>query len=91
MVNLNVSLTETQRDWVEAQVKAGRYGNLSEYIRALIRVDQSRAAEQRLQELLLEGLDSGPSTEVTKEFWADVRREALARAREIKLPKRKAG
>lgn len=91
MVNLNVSLTEAQRDWVEAQVKAGRYGNLSEYIRALIRVDQSRAAEQRLQELLLEGLDSGPSTEATKEFWADVRREALARARSIKPPGRKAG
>ena len=72
MVNLNVSLTEAQRDWVEAQVKAGRYGNLSEYVRDLIRADQSRIAERRLEELLLQGLKSGPSREISPEFWAEL-------------------
>jgi antitoxin ParD1/3/4 len=73
MVNLNVSLTETQRDWVEAQVKAGRYGNLSEYIRDLIRGDQSRAAERRLEELLLQGTKSGAPREITPAFWEELK------------------
>lgn len=79
MVNLNVSLTEAQRDWVEAQVKGGRYGNLSEYVRELIRLDQSRAAERRLEQLLLEGLESGPTIEMTKEDWARLKSSLLER------------
>ncbi len=90
MVNLNVSLTESQRDWVEAQVKAGRYGNLSEYVRDLIRIDQSRAAERRLEELLLQGIESGPAREVTPEFWDELKSRVEDRLRVRKGGARKA-
>lgn len=34
------ALPEPLRDWLEAQIKRGRYGNASEYLRGLIRRDQ---------------------------------------------------
>ena len=42
MTSLNISLPEPLREWIEAQVKRGRYGNASEYLRDLIRRDQER-------------------------------------------------
>ena len=90
MVTLNVSLTEAQRDWIEAQVKGGRYGNLSEYVRDLIRADQAKAADRRLEELLLEGLNSGEPIEVTPEFWEQKRRDLVARVEKVRKQKKKA-
>ena len=89
MVNLNVSLTESQRDWIESQVKAGRYGNLSEYVRELIRGDQSKAADRRLEELLLEGINSGEPIEVTPEYWDKKRQDLVARVEELRKQKKK--
>ena len=68
------------RRWVEEQIQAGRYGNVSEYIRELIRRDQDRAAEARLEQLLLAGMESGALADVTPEFWERKKQELLARA-----------
>ena len=51
---------------------------MSEYVRELIRDDEKRKAEDRLEALLLEGLESDESP-LTSEDWAAIRREALAR------------
>ena len=59
MPSLNSSLPEPIREWIEAQVKSGRYGNVSEYIRDLVRRDQERIANDPLEQLLIAGLDSG--------------------------------
>jgi len=69
MTNMNVSLPDTLKEYVEEQVTAGGYGTTSEYLRELIRVDKKRKAQERLEALLLEGLDSGDSVPVTPEFW----------------------
>ena len=89
MTTLNFSLPEDLKRWVEAQVAAGGYGNTSEYIRELIRFDRKRKAEERLEALLLEGLDSGPPIEITPEFWERKRRELVARVEETKKRKKK--
>lgn len=81
MTNLNVSLPEPMRSWVEAQVTGGRYGNASEYVRELIRRDQERQAEERLDQLLLEGLQSGPATEMTRQDWDDLKQRVRDRHR----------
>lgn len=73
MPTMNISLPEPLRDWVEAQIRGGRYGNASEYIRELIRRDQERQADERLEQLLLEGMQSGPATPLLKEDWAELR------------------
>jgi len=92
MTNINVSLPEPMREWVEAQIKAGRYGNLSEYVRDLIRRDQKREAEERLEALLLEGLDSldaGKGIEITPEFWEKKRQNLIRRHTERTAKKKK--
>ena len=82
MPNMNISLPEPMRAWVEDQIRRGRYGNASEYVRDLIRRDQERLTQDRLEQLLLEGLESGESTDATPEFWEATRREVIARVTE---------
>ena len=78
MATLNFSLPEDLKKWIEAQVAAGGYGNTSEYIRELIRLDQKRKAEERLEALLLKGLES-PSKEMTREDWDELKRRVKKR------------
>ncbi len=59
--SLNLSLPPKLRQWVDAQVATGRYGNASEYVRDLIRRDQRREAERVLEELLIQGLEPDAS------------------------------
>ncbi len=42
MATMNVSLPESMKKWVNSQVKTGRYGNASDYVRDLIRRDQDQ-------------------------------------------------
>ena len=64
-------------DFVDHQIAEGRYSSVSEYIRELIRDDEKRKAEERLEALLLEGLESEES-ELTKQDFEDIRKAALA-------------
>jgi antitoxin ParD1/3/4 len=41
MATMNVSLPDAMKDWVEAQVRGGKYANASDYVRDLIRRDQT--------------------------------------------------
>jgi antitoxin ParD1/3/4 len=75
MKSLNISLPESMRIYVEEQVASGGYGTASEYIRSLIRSDQKRQATERLEAMLLEGLDSGTATPMTERDWEDLRAE----------------
>ena len=79
MPSLNISLPAPLREWIEDQVKGGRYGNASEYLRELIRRDQDRQAQERLEELLLEGVKSGTAEPLTQEDWSELRTEVAER------------
>jgi antitoxin ParD1/3/4 len=62
MATMNVSLPDQMKEWVEEQVKSGRYGNSSDYVRDLVRKDQERAeAREKLQQLVDEARASGVS------------------------------
>ncbi len=50
------------RAYVEEQVANGGYSTLSEYFRELVRQEQKRKAQERLEALLVEGLESGTAT-----------------------------
>ena len=78
MTSMNVSLPEELKEYVEAQTKSG-YSTPSEYVRELIRDDQKRRAKEKLDALLLEGLNSGDSIPVDAKFWSELKREALAK------------
>ena len=74
------------RDFVDHQIADGRYSSVSEYIRELIRDDEKRKAEERLEALLLEGLESEESVLTRGDFDA-IRKEAVA---QLKRRKKKA-
>ena len=77
---LNISLPEMLKAYVEARVRQGGYASSSEFVRELIRDAMHREAErERIDGLLLEGLDSGPGTETTPVYWQR-RHDALAAA-----------
>jgi len=67
------------REFVQDQVTRGNYGTVSDYIRELIRRAQEEQVEQeRLEALLVEGLNS-PASEMTMTDWQEIRREGLER------------
>jgi antitoxin ParD1/3/4 len=78
MDSMNISLPEPLKQFVDGQIAAGRYSSASEYIRELIRDDEKRKAEERLEALLLEGLQD-EEAELTREDWSAIRKEAQAR------------
>ena len=59
METMNIALPESMKQFVQERVSEGGYSSVSEYVRELIRADQKRKAEDRIDALLLEGLDSG--------------------------------
>lgn len=46
MASMNVSVPDPMRAWVQSRIDAGQYASVSDYVRDLIRRDQSRTAEQ---------------------------------------------
>ena len=77
MQSMNISLPEPLKEFVDREIASGRYSSASEYMRELIRGDEKRKAEQRLETLLLEGL-RGEETEMTRDDWSEMRKTALA-------------
>lgn len=72
MQSMNISLPEPLKQFVDGQVAAGRYSSASEYVRELIRADEKRKAEERLEALLLEGLQSDEAS-MTPNDWQAIR------------------
>lgn len=69
MTTLNISLPDSMRTFIDEQIAQGGYSTASEYIRDLIRQAQKQAAQEKLDSMLIEGLASGKSIEVTDEWW----------------------
>ena len=59
MATLNISISDEMRTWIDSQVSSGRYANASDYMRDLIRNNQTEAELIRLA--LIEGELSGES------------------------------
>ena len=55
-----ITITDTQDNWIKNQINAGAYTNDSEYIRDLIRRDQTSQADiEAIRAALVEGENSG--------------------------------
>ncbi len=79
MASLHVSLSDEMRSFVDEQVHGGSYHNHSEYVRDLIRHDQRSRARERVDALLLEGLESGRPVPLTPGDWQEIRKEVRTR------------
>jgi antitoxin ParD1/3/4 len=59
---MNISLPDQMKAFAEAQTRDGRFSNVSDYMRDLIRRDQDRRASvAEVQALIDEGMASGPA------------------------------
>ena len=86
MASLHVSLSDEMRSFVDHQVQSGSYHNHSEYVRDLIRHDQERQAQKRVDSLLLEGLQSGEPVPLSKNDWQEIRDEVKDRLARKQAP-----
>jgi antitoxin ParD1/3/4 len=86
MTTVTISLPESLKTFIEAQLDSKGYGNVSEYFRSLLRHEQERQEEAALESLLLEGLATGgPDLAVSQAFWNKLRQDARS------IPRKRAG
>lgn len=75
MTTMNISLPDSLKSFVDAQVTERGYGTSSEYVRELIRTDQDR---RHLRGLLLQGAASAPGTPVDAAYFDALRQRVQA-------------
>ena len=74
MAQMNISLPDQMKEWIEAQVATGRYASVSDYMRALVRHHMENEGKVRkLEALIQEGIDSGSSGRTVKDIWEEVK------------------
>ena len=82
MVTRNVVLTDTQDQLVQALVASGRYQNVSEAMRAGLRLlEQEEAHLAGIRQGLLEGMAQVRAGDLAEGSGADAVRRAFAKAR----------
>ncbi|MFZ4069047.1 MAG: type II toxin-antitoxin system ParD family antitoxin [Caulobacterales bacterium] len=73
-VRKTITLTDTQNDWIKAQIDSGAYTNDSEVLRDLIRKAQQESAEiEAIRAALIEGEKSGVSARSLEDIRAAVK------------------
>ncbi|MEQ9300945.1 MAG: type II toxin-antitoxin system ParD family antitoxin [Cyclobacteriaceae bacterium] len=61
-VRKTITFTDQQDKWIKAQITAGEFTNDSEYLRHLVRLDQSKNNKiSALKTAIVRGLESGTS------------------------------
>lgn len=77
--SMNISLPESLREFVKERVENEAHGTTSAYIKNLINEDRKRAAHERLEALILAGLDSGAPEAFTRGDIEDVKSAVKSR------------
>jgi antitoxin ParD1/3/4 len=77
MATMNISLPDPMKDWAEMQTHTGRYSNVSDYVRDLIRRDQEM--KDKIAHLQLR-VDEGRASGISTDTMSDIRARALRQA-----------
>ncbi len=72
MTTLTISLPDSLKEFIEREVHTKGYGNVSEYVRGLLREAQAKEADARLETLLIEGLSKGEDIPLSQDFWNEL-------------------
>ena len=76
MATMNVSLPDPMKAWVESQIHSGKYANVSDYVRDLIRHDQQeREKLNQLRTAIEVGRQSGISRRSREGILAEAKAE----------------
>ena len=79
IATLNISLPDTMKAEVEEVIATEGYGNTSEFFRDLVRNYLKERRERKIEDLLLEGINSGESTPLTKTDFEKIKERGLKR------------
>jgi antitoxin ParD1/3/4 len=79
MQKVEIFLPEHIKLFIDAQMAQGRCRDASEYVLELILADRERIAGDRLEGLLLDGME-GPEAAMEPDDWEDIRNEVRTRA-----------
>ncbi|MGK7955899.1 MAG: type II toxin-antitoxin system ParD family antitoxin [Crocosphaera sp.] len=82
MESIIITLPDSERVYIEEQIRLGGYSNASEYFSNLVRQERERQAKERLETMLIEGIESGPAEPMTAEDWEEIRRTVRERTQE---------
>ena len=88
MTTVTVSMPESLKEFLDHEVETKGYGNVSEYVRGLLREAQARDADARLQTLLLEGLGGGKDIVINEGFWKELKADAGRILQKHKKPRK---
>ncbi|HLW66666.1 MAG TPA: type II toxin-antitoxin system ParD family antitoxin [Gemmataceae bacterium] len=69
-----ITLPDSLKEFVEGQLAAGAYSSASDYILALLHEAQKKQAWEKVESLVLDGLNSGEPVEVNPEWWEEKHR-----------------
>ena len=78
METVNIFLPKALKQFVDDQVSAGVYSSVSDYFRALVEEDQKRKAQETIEALVLEGLNSQAS-EMSAADWTELKQRVWHR------------
>jgi antitoxin ParD1/3/4 len=81
MTSLNISLPESLRAYIESRVQSGDFSTTSDYLWSLVREEQKRHEEAKLENMLLEALNTEGAIEMTPQYWQAKRQNFRARFR----------
>jgi len=76
MTTLTISLPDSLKEFIDIEVQTKGYGNVSEYVRGLLREAQAKEADSRLEALLIQGLTTGEDIPLSPAFWAELKQDA---------------
>jgi antitoxin ParD1/3/4 len=76
MTSLNISIPTSLSDYIESRVQDGHFSTASDYFYELVREEQSRHEEAKLETMIVEALETEESIEITPQYW-QTKRQAL--------------
>ena len=81
---MHISLPGPLKKWVQDQVEQKGFSTASEFVRDVLRQQQQQESRARVEEKLIEGLNSGPSKPMTKKDWQRIAYEGQKLARKLR-------
>ena len=78
MTSLNIPVLASQKSYLEQRAALEGLAEPGDYLRHLIRADQQRKAQDELEQLLVNAIESDNWIEGTLEYWAQKKAELAA-------------
>lgn len=79
IATINISIPDTMKAEVEEIIASEGYGNTSEFFRDLVRNYLKQRQEQKLEAMLIEAVENGNFTELTKSDFEEIKKRGLKR------------